>query len=94
MLNLFRIKGSENFQTVGPDVLKKQAEHVLMCLLETLQVKLSLLAEKCEKSVLKRVAKVCLVQIYISLTLARAPSLKLMRTSLKKNGLFLTSPSI
>ncbi|CAB3982544.1 unc-13 homolog B-like [Paramuricea clavata] len=54
---LNKIKGSENFQTVGPEVLKKQAEHVLGPLLEPLQARLSLMAEQCEKSVLKRVAK-------------------------------------
>lgn len=57
-VNYFRIKGSENFQTVGPEVLKKQTEHVLSPLLEPLQARLSLMAEQCEKSVLKRVAKV------------------------------------
>lgn len=58
-----RIKGNENFQTVGPDVVKKQAEHVLGALLEPLQARLSLMAEKCEKSVLKRVAKVSYILI-------------------------------
>lgn len=39
--------------------MKKQTEHVLGPLLEPLQARLTLIAEKCEKSVLKRVAKVC-----------------------------------
>ncbi|XP_028399040.1 protein unc-13 homolog B-like isoform X1 [Dendronephthya gigantea] len=54
---LNKIKGTENFQTVGPEVLKKQTEHVLGPLLEPLQARLMLIAVQCEKSVLKRVAK-------------------------------------
>ncbi|XP_046857153.1 protein unc-13 homolog B-like isoform X2 [Xenia sp. Carnegie-2017] len=54
---LNKIKGNESFQTLGAEVLKKKTEEVLSPLLEPLQAKLSLMAEKCEKSVLKRVAK-------------------------------------